>query len=527
MKKTNASFADPIDYEDRVLVPLGLRAQTPAWRAVIKGIYGSPLTDDELAIYKRLSGGLEPRAGGAKKVLLVFGRRAGKSTAAARLAWFEATQRDHWKYLEPGQIGSVSVVAQDLAGATQVVNYAQGLAEIPSLKRAHVSKVPVETIELKNALRVEKVTAAEAAVRSRTAVTVVADELAFWDHSGPDEDKRVMRALEPSLLASSNMPTRRLIAITSAGYRRGLAFEIFERDYGKDNAPWLVLHGSTLDLRPDLTMADLEEECAGDPGKLQREYLSQWSDLAASGFFSPETIKAAVSPKAREPYAREGVRYYVAIDPSFQHDAFALAVACSTRELIPGDLHGTRTRQTRIVHTTAWQPKKGSPLQPSILAQRVAEICRRYGTNVVYSDQHEANTLAECFRRYGIKLVKRSWHSGQSDDSKAGRFLAVRQALNDGALLLPDNDPDLVTELLSIVSYPLPSGGIRIEGASKHDDRALAMVLAASEALASTPTIASASMTPWERNERADRMRRLALAAYGAGGSSLGIVSPR
>ncbi len=508
-------FIDPIQYEDQVLVPLGLRAQPIAWRAVIKAIYGSPLSDDELTIYRRLSGGVDPPIGGSKRVLLVFGRRAGKSTAAARIAWFEATQRAHYKYLEPGQIGSVSILAQDLSGAEQVVNYTQGLAGIPALKRKHVARIPVETVELKNGLRVEKVTASEQAVRSRTAVAVVADEIAYWDHVGPDEDRKVMAALTPSLLASNDAPPRRLIAITSAGYQRGWAHETFKRDYGRPDAPWLVLLGSTLDLRPDIDPAEIEADCAGDPYKKAREYESQWGDLTASGFFTPEIVRTCVSTDARHENALDGVRYQVAIDPSFQHDLFALAVACSTKDRIPDDPNLGRVRKTRIVYTKAWQPRPNHPLQPSILAREIAQVCRRYNTSTVYSDQHEANTLAELLRGYGIKLVKRSWNA-QGEDSKTARFMAVRQAMNEGALLLPD-DPDLVRELLSIVASPTPSGGTKIEGSGKNDDRAHAAILAASEALATSPSIATSTMHPWEKNEELQRARRIGLMLYGCG----------
>lgn len=510
IQEPRAQYKDPIEWEDAVLVPRGLRRQTRAWRAAVKAIYGSPLTDDELVIYKRLSGGVEPPVGGSKRVLIIGGRRGGKSSAAGRIATFEATQRDHGRYLEPGQIGSVSILAQDLSGATQVVNYAQGLAKLPEI--AHdVADIPVETVLFRRGLRLEKVTASEQAVRSRTAVFVVADEIAYWDSQGPDEDRKVMAALTPSLLASDAAPTRRLIAITSAGYTRGWAYETYSAYHGVPDAPWLVLSGSTLDFRPDLDPAEIDADCAGNPQKKAREYESRWSNAVAESYFDEAKLRACVDDGVRRTEAEDGVRYHVAIDPSFQRDLFAIAVACSKNLPIPSDPNRKRQRQTEIVYCDAWQPRPNQPLSPAEMAARVAAVCARFGTRTVYSDQHAAIPLAEALRSHGIRLVKRVWHAGHAPDSKANRFEAVREAVNGGTFRMLDDKP-LLTELLSVVSEPMANNGIRISGSAKHDDRAHAAVMAASEALAAAPSTPAKSLTRWERQERDTRWARLRMA---------------
>lgn len=504
-----SQYSDPIAYEDDVLVRLGLRRQPTTWRAVIKAIYGSQLTDEELAIYRRLSGGLDPRPNGAKRVLLVFGRRSGKSTAAARIGWFEATQRDHYRFLEPGQVGSVSIVAQDLAGADQVLKYTQGLAGLPPLKRKHVARIPVESVDFKDGIRVEKVAASEQAVRSRTAVTVICDEISYWDQTGPDEDRKVMAALTPSLLAGPSAPTRRLIAITSAGYQRGLAHEIWQRDFGRADAPWLVLSGSTLDLRPDLDPKEIEDDCAGDPYKKAREYESKWGDLTASGFFTPDMIAACVDPLRTSatpiPYA-DGAKHFLAIDPSFERDMFAIAVVRSHLAKVGDD----RKRRTDLCLLEAHQPKPGAPLSVHVIARRVATVAAEYQVTRVFSDQHASAPLAEALREYGLKLEKRSWHSGAGDDSKAARFSSVREAMIAKELTLP-NDPDLIRELQSIVSEPLPNGGLKIRGKGKNDDRAHAVVLATSEALLKSPGLITKSLHPWEKYQRDMRDHQFAM----------------
>jgi hypothetical protein len=504
---TTTQYPDPIYFEDAELVPRGHRRQSDEWRAIIRAIYGTPLTPDERAIFLRLSGGVEPPTGGSRRVLIVAGRRSGKTSAAARIAWHESVNVAHGSHLEPGQIGSVSVVGSALASAQQTIDYVKGIAALGAFKK-RVRDVKAESVELANGITISKVTASEQAARSKTSVCMILDEVAHFDHTGPDEDRKVIAALTPSLLVSGSAPPRRLIALTSAGYARGLAHEIFTRDYGRTGAPWLVIHASTLDLRPDLDPAEIEADCIGDPGKRAREYFSVWGDLSSSGYFSRDIIEACVST-APAAHPRAGLVYRVALDPSFERDLFAVAVATSEAVLLPGDINQNRVRHTSIVHCEAWQPKPGAPISPEAAAARIAKICERYGSTIVYSDNHAAVPMREALAKHGIKLVKRSWHSGNTDDSKTARFGSVREMMHQRAFTIP-NDPDLIRELLSIVHTPLQNGGIRIEGKGKNDDRAHAAVLAASEAIAARPLIADATLTPWEKSHKGSRERRLA-----------------
>lgn len=499
-------YADPIAYEDAELVPRGHRAQTPQWRAIIKAVYGSPLTPDERATFLRLSGGVEPPAGGTKRALIVVGRRGGKTSAGARIAWYEATQVPHGSFLEAGQIGTVSVVAQDLAGAQETINYGKGIAAIPAFRK-RVRDVKAESIELTSGITIAKVTASEQAARSRTSVCMILDEVAYWDHTGPDEDRKVIAALTPGLLVSGDAPTRRIIALSSAGYQRGWAYETFQRDYGRTGAPWLVIHASTLDMRPDLDPAEIDADCEQDPGKKAREYFSVWGDLTSTGLYSRAVVESCISSDLSA-HPKPGLTYRVAIDPSHERDLFSIAVACSESVLVPGDMNQNRVRHTSIVHIDAWQPTPGHPISPDVAAARIAKVCERFGCNTVVTDQHSFVPMSEALRKYGLRLTKRAWHSN-GEDSKASKFGAVKEAMCQGAFSIP-NDVALIREFLSVTSVPLANGGMRVEGRDKNDDRVCAAVLAASEAMAVRPQIADGTLTPYERSQRGARERRLA-----------------
>ena len=106
---------------------LGPIASWSAWLAVLKGAYGLPLSDDELATFKAVTGNRTPPTKRVDELWNVVGRRGGKSKIAAALAVFEAICIDHSAKLSPGETGHVLVLACDGAASQGRVRLYQGL----------------------------------------------------------------------------------------------------------------------------------------------------------------------------------------------------------------------------------------------------------------------------------------------------------------------------------------------------------------------------------------------------------------
>jgi len=521
LRRTKTTFRDPIEWEDTVLAPLGFRASTRPWRAIVKAIWGSPLTPEEREIYLTLSDGIEPSPDGAALVFVCAGRRSGKSEACARILFYVCAVEGnaHSRFLAPGQIGMAAVIAQDLAGAQHVIDYAKGLAE-----HAHfaplIEDVKVESVTFKNGLRIGKLPSTETAVRGPTIVCGVLDEVAAWDTTGPDEDRRVVRALTPGLLVSGDAPTRRLIAISSAGYRQGWAYDLVSESFGKPGQQYTVLSGPTLLFRPDLTEKDIDKLASSDRLARSREFESIWSDTHEASYFETSVIDACTTPEGTvypRPY-EEGARYVIAIDAAYQVDAFAYCVVSSTMDLTPD--RQNRVRKTRVVEIGSWRPGPNEPLSMVRQAERIAMVCARYGVRTVVGDQHAHRPLADALRNPlradlpRVKLVQKAWHQGASEESKTSRYGSVRDSMAMGSVEIPHH-PELREQLLSMAAKPLASGGLKIEGRGKHDDLVSALVLACSEAMLGRAGWVESSLTRWERNERAVAQRRLDILKAG------------
>ena len=248
-------------------------------------------------------------------------------------------------------------------------------------------------------------------MRGPTVVCAIVDEVC-WLPTGDaaNNDVSILEALRPALAPIRGAPPRRLIAISSAGYRRGWAYETVRANHGRVGAEPLTLIATTEQVNPNIDRAWLERRREASPAVYQREFLSQFADSeATAAWFGADVVRNAVGPVIGE--RRDDRRYTVAVDAAFRRDAFAIAV-CSSR-LIDG-----------------------------------------------------------------INAVRKPWTGGNSETSKVSRFSAMRDAMADGSLRIPQNDR-LVAELLGISSTILPSGAERLEAApGQKDDLACAAVLA-------------------------------------------------
>lgn len=504
--------SDPIEWE--ATLP-GVRPSSPAWRATIRALYGSPLSESERALYNELSGGIDPPAVGAREALICGGRRSGKSESAARVAVYEAVHGGHGVALARGQRAVIAIVAAERKIGKEILNYCKGLCESPAVKR-QVIEVLGESIRFKGGIDIRIFTADSVSVRGATIVCAILDEVAFWPHEpSADSDIAIVEALRPAMAPIKNAPPRKLIAISSAGVRDGWFYDQINEHRGNPTSRTIAVLGTTLQFNPNADLAWLAAQRHANERKYQNEYESVFSDVITDGWFGQTNIDRGVDKgRTSTPYV-EGLRYFIAVDTATISDQWAVCVACSMWRYQPD---GTKRRHTEIVYSRAWQPKPNQPLDIRQMIFQTRRVCEAYGTARVYIDNFASAPLRELFRDAGIRAEVVNW-SGNGATNKHARFSAFRDGLVDGSLRLPD-DPQLLSELANIRGTALPSGGERLEASIGHDDRAAAAVMAASLAMAAPPgwPAHGAGREHWyEREARERAWRRVALTAYGLG----------
>jgi hypothetical protein len=207
-----------------------------AWRVVEKSIFGLPFDEDEMPLYHELTGRDDPPAGPASEVWIIAGRRSAKSRKAATIATYLATigaEVAGWRAgLAPGERGIVLVLAVDKKQASITLDYAAALfREIPML-RALVERETSEGIELSNGMALIVLANDFRAIRGRTLVACIMDEVSYWRNElTVTPDLEVYRAAKPALATTKGSL---LIGISSPYRRAGLLWRKFKAHWGKD-----------------------------------------------------------------------------------------------------------------------------------------------------------------------------------------------------------------------------------------------------------------------------------------------------
>jgi phage terminase large subunit-like protein len=432
----------------------------------------------------------------------------------ARLAVFEAVHGGHGAALAPGQLGIVAIIGAEREQALEVIRYAQGICQShPRIKRLLTpGGDKVESITFRSGITIKVLSASCTSVRSGTIVCAILDEACFLPKDGAaDCDVELIEALRPGLAPIIGAPRRRLIAISSAGTRSGWVYNTVNTR----PPDVLVMVGTTAEYNPNIDPAYLAKRKAANPTTFAREHESVFSDCITDAWMGAANLERSIDAGRTAPMPYElGLNYRIAVDFAFQRDSTAIVVACS-RWVYTDELRTERRRLTHVVYTERLTPKPGQPLSVPATLARVRKVCEAYGTATVAIDQFSSHVLIEDLKGVGVKAVKTPWVD-RGDDSKLQRFLRVREAMQTGDLRLPD-DATLQSELANIRSTALPSGGERLEASKGHDDMAHACVMAASIALASTPTWPANYLRWYEKENQKAAWDRVVMALHGCG----------
>lgn len=496
MKDRRIPFAIAIE-ERELLKNRWLELSSPQ-RVALKSLYGVPLSQEQdawgwteedywaaqqgRATYDPLGFLLEvsPHPYTPKQyeeAWCVWGRRGGKTDAlASMIVAYEATMGGHEAYVRPGQPAICFQIAQDLRMAKYALHLIKATLDSSPAMAAQVKDQVADRIDLKNGLTIVTIPPTLKSVRGYANPVAVLDEVGVWyqDSDAANPDYEIYRAVKP---AQAQFPNRKLVGISSPWNKGGLLFQYFEAGTDGERARLadqerfsgcLVTHAPTgASGNPRISREFLKIEAARDPRAFEREYLAQFQD-SISGFFNTTYLERAVMPQVvhRPP---EPTHYYVAaMDPAFRHDAFAFTIVHAEE--------GKGIVQDVVMREL---PLPGTPLDPQLMLQRVAALCRAYRIPVVYTDQYQLESLRFIAHQLGLSLEGVDF----TGTSKAEIYGSLQSLVNQQRIKLLDN-PEQLKELRSMEKRLLPGGGTQISAPlGMHDDLATVIALAAHKSI--------------------------------------------
>jgi hypothetical protein len=218
---------------------------------------------------------------------------------------------------------------------------------------------------------------------------------------------------------------------------------------------------------------------------------------------------------------QEGIHYVLSVDIGVKSDRTAVAI-CHAEE-IPG------ADYPRIVldRLQVWTPSPERQVTLSVVQDWVETFARRYNlAQTVFDPSQALGTMQNLKKSKGIPVKEFSF--GASSVGKLG--MTMIQLIRERALALPreEDEPDLVNELRNVRVKETSPGVYRLDHArGRHDDRAVALALAAHALLERPPQSPMRLPQAWKKRAAEDRRRELVARGLQFRSPGGGIQPPR
>ncbi len=468
---TAVGIGDMMD-SGRLFGPLFSGESWNAWRAVVKAAFAEPMDEAEVAAFRAVAD-RNPPAHRVRELVAVVGRGGGKDSIASLIATHAAIGFNPHGLLRPGERAVVMCLAVDRSQARIVFQYIKALFEaIPALKQMVVS-MDSESIGLCNHVVIEVHTNSYRAVRGRTVLAAIFDEVAFWrDENSAVPDVEVHGALTPGL---ARMPGSMLILISSAHKRSGLLYQRWRDYFGKDDDGVLVVHGGMLQFNSTFDETIIAKAIDSDPERYRAEYLSEWRDDLSS-LFSRELLDASVDTGVLVRAPQAGVAYVSGCDPSGgRNDSFTFAVA-----------HRERAEPRNIVLDLLYERR--SPFNPSEVVDEIVKLMREYGCGHVTGDKYGAAWVIEAFGKAGVRYK-------QSERDRSAVYMDSMPIFASGRARLLDHQKT-ISQFAALERRTFSTGRDRIDPGPGHDcANSVAIALSLADARAPRAVASTGSYT--------------------------------
>jgi hypothetical protein len=421
-----------------------------AWDSLLAAMFCLSMTPEMLEIFRKCTGRQNPPTSLVRELVLVVGRRGGKTLILALIAVFCAVMR---KYnLVAGETGVVLCVARDKFQARVLLRYITAfITETPLLKQM-VLNLTQESIELVNGITIIVAAASPEGVRGTTIVCALIDEAAFLptgDSASPDRD--LLNAIYP---AQITIPIALTVRSSTAYAKKGMHWETFRDDYGREDAATLVWKAKTRTMNATVSRAAIAMEYLRDAVSARAEFGSQFRDDIVS-VFSEEILRACVVAGRYELAPRAGVRHWGFCDPSGgRNDSFTFAV--------------THNENGRIILDLLREIP--APFNPEEAVMQVCVAARMYHLSFITGDNYSAEWCASAVERQGIKYVT-------CEKNRSQLYLELLPMVNSGEVELLDS-PRLIAQFCGLERRTSRGGRDTIDhapGPDSHDDCANAV----------------------------------------------------
>jgi len=447
------------------------------------------------------------------ELVLIIGRRGGKSTIASWIAAYEAYKllkiqhpQKHYGLLPDAEI-HITTIATSEVQANILFRQILGHFSASTYFHRYMNKPTNDNVAIRSRRDLEKygedgrasilVKSSPCSARSLRGpgnIVAIMDEQAhFVDEvtQSNKSDKSVYDAMTPSIALFGK--DGKLINISSPLNKSGVLWDLYNRSLdGAENI--LMIQAPTWEINNKVDSTFLKGRYHADPVVYDCEFGAQFSDRVKA--WLPEEYLRKVIVPGLKPKTFGGSRtpHFMGLDIGFKDDGTS-AVICHI-EQIPDD-SGNLINKIEIDFAEARYA--GLPpyenlaiLDFEMLSDWIKELCDRFYIVKGMVDQHNGVLVSQNLAKKGLQQFDLIYHTRQfnSDIYQNFMMLCIDQKLriyNDG--IDEKSDGTLIDELLKLQVHQYSKNVISVEAPKikgYHDDRADALmrsVWLASEAI--------------------------------------------
>ncbi len=392
------------------------------WRTVLKGAFALPMNASEQAFFRTVAE-RDPPSKPVRELWAIVGRGGGKDSVASVVAAYTAALFSP-KCLRPGERALVACLACDRDQAGIVLNYVKPFFENILPFKHMVTRETAQGFQLRNRVDVAVSTNSFRAVRGRSILCAVLDEVAFYrDDRSANPDTELYNALAPGL---ARVPNSILIGISTPHRKSGLLYDKFAKHYGRDDPTVLVIRAPSSTMNSTLDQSIIDAAIEEDPALARAEYCAEFRD-DISGWLTRELIEAAVDPSVTVRPPRPDIRYTSFCDPSGgQADSFTAAIAHKENDAAVLDC---------LIEIKP-------PFNSIAATEQVAATLKSFNCNKTVGDKYAANWVVDAFKQCGI-----TYEHSERDRSQI--YLDTLPLFTSGRVKLLDN-PRLIHQFASL-----------------------------------------------------------------------------
>jgi hypothetical protein len=424
-----------------------------AWKAFLCALFALPMTEEQLAIYRKHTGRSVVPTEPLHYSWLCCGRRSGKSFTLATISSYLATFRDWHASLGPGEVGTVMVIAADRRQARVILRYVKGLLTSTPMLKQLIEGETRESISLRNRIVIEVHTASFKTTRGYSIVAALLDEIAFWpsDENAAEPDYEIINAIKPGM---ATVPGSMLLCASSPYARKGALWDAHRKHFGRDGDPILVWQAPTRCMNATVPQSVIDEAMQADPARANAEYMAQFrADVEA--FVSREIVQACVSTGVyeRPPLSSTSYKAFLDFAGGSGSDSLTLAIGHRDGNVVVVDA----LREVR------------PPFSPEFAIAQFISLLKGYRIYSVEGDAFGGEFGREPLRKHGISyaLAKKP-----KSDLYANTLLPM---LNSGRVDLLDH-PRSIQQIVGLECHTARAGKDKIDHApGGHDDLANAI----------------------------------------------------